>query len=92
MGEQRDRLSVGVRRELWEAYRDEGGDDGREKAGLQRFRLVHETNIERDFRTHEYEDSLRIFGPITRHLVVLLLSLGKIHRPQFSGRIPIVLG
>jgi hypothetical protein len=48
--------------------------------------------MERGFTTHEHQDSLRIFGPIIGYLDILLLSRGKIHRPQFSRRVPIVLG
>ena len=56
------------------------------------FGLVHGTNIEPHFKTHEYKHSTRIFGPIIGDLVISLLSLGKIHRPQLPGRVRIVLG
>ena len=39
LGEQKDRRGTGVGRELGEAYRNEGRDNGREKTGLQRFNL-----------------------------------------------------
>ena len=53
---------------------------------------LHFNNIERGFRTYEYKESARILGPISRYLLILVLSLGQVHRPQLSRRIPIVLG
>jgi hypothetical protein len=49
-------------------------------------------HIERGLWTHEYEDSARIFEPIFTYLLVFLLGLGNVHRPQLAGRIPIVFG
>lgn len=47
------------------------------KISTLRFRYV--TNIERRFRTHEYKDSPRIFGPLFGCLLIILLGVGKIH-------------